>query len=304
MLYSGVPLDRAPTLRRADDWEALINHPEARFYPVWRGLQLVGGEPPTARWLAGEAGRSFLRQDAAEPAVFLGLGPHPVFVFDISGHPADADGPAMPEGGNWVMLRAIGGKLPRDDAALLAYARGLMEWQSRTRFCPACGGRLQPRQGGHVRVCSRPDCGIEQFPRTDAAVIMMVVDGDGRALLGRQPSWTPGMYSCLAGFVEPGETLEETVAREVFEEAGIRVHDIHYAATQPWPFPASLMVGFTARSDGGIPVPDPKELEDVRWFTRAEVRRWGDIATPGPDGLFLPRRDAIARTLVDDWLRG
>ncbi|MDH3660388.1 MAG: NAD(+) diphosphatase, partial [Alphaproteobacteria bacterium] len=178
-----------------------------------------------------------------------------------------------------------------------AYSRALVFWHQRHRFCGACGSETRPAHGGHVRKCSR--CGTHHFPRSDPAVIVLVTHGAGadeRCLLGRSPRFIPGMYSTLAGFVEPGESLEETVSREIREEAGVELADIAYCSSQPWPFPASLMLGFRARALDDHLMVDREELEDARWFTRDE------LLDPKHRPIKLPNRDSIARHLIEDWL--
>jgi NAD+ diphosphatase len=170
-----------------------------------------------------------------------------------------------------------------------------MWWHARHRFCGVCGAATESVEAGHVRRCTNPECKASHFPRTDPAVIMLVHDGD-RALLGRQKVWAPGMYSTLAGFLEPGESLEETVAREVFEESGIRVGEVRYHSSQPWPFPASLMIGFHAAATSREIRLNQSELEDCAWFSRSELR---DFQAQGKN---LPRQDSIARRLIEDWL--
>jgi NAD+ diphosphatase len=195
-------------------------------------------------------------------------------------------------------LRSVGAIMPRDDGALLAYARGLIHWHSRHRFCGVCGHPTVSEQAGHQRRCANPVCGAVHFPRTDPAVIMLIHDGD-RIILGRQAQWPPGMNSVLAGFVEPGESLEEAVAREVMEEVGIAVTEVRYRSSQPWPFPSSIMLGFTARALTADIRLSPDEIETARWYSRDELRR-----SPENESFRLPRRDSIARRLVDDWLAG
>jgi NAD+ diphosphatase len=195
-----------------------------------------------------------------------------------------------------IGLREAGTLLRQDDGGLVAYAAGMLNWHRRHPHCAVCGSKTEPAEAGHVRRC--PSCGAIHHPRTDPVVIMVVTDGD-RALLGRQPTWAPGRYSALAGFVEPGESLEEAVAREVREEAHIEVTDARYVSSQPWPFPASLMLGFTARSDGGEPVARDGELAEVAWFSRERVV----AAAAGDDSDFgLPPPVSIARFLIDRWL--
>jgi NAD+ diphosphatase len=193
------------------------------------------------------------------------------------------------EGQELADLRLSVPALSDDDAGLLAYAQSLLHWHRTHRFCGRCGRPLRSIDGGFARTCDQDHL---VHPRTDPVVIMLVVDGD-RALLGRQPSWPEGRYSALAGFVEPGESLESAVAREVREEAGVEVGEVRYRASQPWPFPASLMIGFEADYAGGDVHADEDELEDARWFDRAELAD-GD--------LILPPRMAIARRLIEGWL--
>jgi len=194
-------------------------------------------------------------------------------------------------------LRAIGPLLGRRDGALLAYARGMLTWHRRHRFCGVCGYATAVEDAGHLRVCQNADCRTNSFPRTDPAVIMLVHDGGDRAILGRQKIWPQGMHSVLAGFVEPGESLEDAVAREVLEEVGVPVEDVTYHSSQPWPFPSSIMLGYWARAVSDDLDVNTFELESARWVTRQEMR-----ASPEDATFRLPRRDSIARRLVEDWL--
>jgi len=292
--YTGSPLDRASQMR--DDEAAIAaarDNAQARFLPIWRGRSLLREVP--------EGGLGAVLLTAAElpdladrPQAFLGLhGAMPVFSFDIS----DVEEPQgmLPESlGTLLDLRGVAGQLPAPDAAMLAHARGLMHWRVRHRFCGVCGGACEPRSAGNAMQCTQ--CNAQHFPRTDPAVIMLVVHGE-RVLLGhsaRFPNAT--MYSTLAGFVEPGESFEEAVAREVFEEAGVRVGRVFYHSSQPWPFPASIMIGFHAEALTTDITIDPTELQDARWFTRAELRN------PESVGITLPRVDSIARRLIEDWM--
>lgn len=196
-------------------------------------------------------------------------------------------------------LREVGSLLDDRDAGLLVHAVGLTNWHASHPCCSRCGARTEAVRGGSVRRC--PDDGSEHFPRTDPAVIMLIHDGADRCVLGRQAVWPPGRFSTLAGFVEPGESAEQAVVREVAEEAAIAVHDLRYVDSQPWPFPSSLMLAFTARCDpDAVPVPVDGELEEVRWFSRDDVRAartWGIGAE-----LQLPPSVSIARLLIDGWL--
>jgi NAD+ diphosphatase len=274
LTFSGATLDRAADRRRDPAWvDAQRERADAQALVMSeRGLWMDDGQlllvPPDAG------------------AVFLGLnGERPLFAMDAepaSGHPAG--------------LREAASELPAEDAALGAYAASLLSWHRRHRFCANCGAPTDPVDGGHERRC--PACGAHHFPRTDPAVIVRVVDARDRLLLGRQASWPEGRFSVLAGFVEPGETLEEAVRREVLEESGIEVGEVAYVASQPWPFPSSLMIGFTAAAAGGDPRPGDDELNEVRWFERAEV----EAAARGEGDVFLSPPYSIARRLIDAWL--
>ncbi len=199
--------------------------------------------------------------------------------------------PGLPDATELKELRPLAPMLPDDSASLLAYARALVLWRTRHRFCGVCGARNLPARAGHVMRCSR--CSNETFPRLDPAIIVLVTDAGGeRALLGRQASWPAGRYSTIAGFVEPGESLEDAVVREVLEETGVQVGDVEYESSQPWPFPSSLMLGFRAVARSGAITLRDGELEDARWFTRADVEA-GHPALPPPG--------AISARLIDGW---
>lgn len=296
MLYSGLALDRGHTLRRND--KALrhaLTSPALRLVPLWQGRVLVDAAP-RALWLDGE--RAATVRNVAEAEVFLGLDDEtPWLAVDLSALPGDPErGPDLDGQGAFLPLRSIAAALPGPEAAMLAYAKGMLHWHSRHRHCGICGAPTGPESGGHLRRCSRDSCAAEHYPRTDPAIIVLVHDGD-RCLLHRQPHWRPGMWSVLAGFVEPGESLEEATAREVLEEAGVTVDSITYLGSQPWPFPSSLMVGFTARYAGGALRVDHHELEDARWFTRAELQTGFD-----GENMRLPTPDSIARWMMDRWM--
>ncbi len=289
-VYTGAALDRVAHLRNDAAWlAARRGDPRSRYVALWRGLCLVqGDDPPRAALVPPGAVAEIASQEAT--VALLGVtGGEARFAVDLS---ADGHADALSEWGAFRDLRAVGGLMPASDAALLAHARGLIYWHERHRFCGKCGSPTETRAAGYMRVCTH--CAAEHFPRTDPAVIMLVGDQD-RCLMGRRAVWPPGMYSALAGFVEPGESLEESVAREVREEVGIHIRDVCYHSSQPWPFPGSLMLGFYATAvDTEITV-DRDELEDARWFHR------DDLIRPA-EGFRLPRRDSIARRLVDDWL--
>ena len=293
--YAAPGLDRAGHRRKDPRW--LTEHlesPASRFVPVWRSLNLVlnrEGASPQAAFLA--------RHEilAEGEAILLGVvEDRAYFALDISATetPLEALRPAMPA--DFVDLRRVGPLLARQEGTLLAYARGIAYWHTRHRFCGVCGSAATSEDAGHVRRCSDPACGTTHFPRTDPAVIMLVHDGD-RCLLGRQRAWLAGMHSTLAGFVEPGESLEQAVAREVYEETGILVDQVAYHSSQPWPFPASIMLGFHARARSTDIRVDHSELQDARWFDRAFI-----LSHQDDDEFRMPRRDSIARRLIEDWL--
>ena len=294
--YTGSPLDRAALLRDDADWiQQALADPDTLFAPVWRSKSLMKGVEdghPEAVLLTGAAAGAVRMQDG--PWAFLGLwDERPVFGVDCSA--AEDPLPLLPDGmGAFADLRQVAGLLPPGEASVLAHARGLMHWRTRHRFCGACGAPCAPRSAGHVMVCAA--CNSQHFPRTDPAVIMLVVKGD-RCLLGhsqRFPNTT--MYSTLAGFVEPGESLEEAVRREVKEEAGVEVGDVLYHSSQPWPFPSSIMLGFHAEGLTEDIRIDTSELRDARWFSKDQLRNHQAL------GFSLPRVDSIARRLIEDWM--
>jgi len=199
----------------------------------------------------------------------------------------------LPRQASFEELRQLSPLLAGDEAGLLAYARALSVWRARQRYCGACGSPTVPQRAGHCMRCSQADCAQEFFPRLDPAIIVLVTDGE-RALLGRQAGWPQGRYSTIAGFVEPGESLEDAVAREVMEETGVPVAGARYDSSQPWPFPASIMLGFRAWAQPGSLARVNGELEDARWFTREEIRAGG--------ATLLPFAHSISRRLIVTWL--
>lgn len=210
---------------------------------------------------------------------------------------AEAEGAGLEEatGGHFVSLRWAGARLPEWQAGLLFYAAGLLAWHDVARYCGTCGAPTRSVRSGHQRVCSNPSCGQVHFPRSDPAIITLVRRGE-RALLVHQPQWPEGRFSTLAGFVEPGESLEQAVAREVAEETGLEVARTEYFASQPWPFPHTLMVGFRTEVAAGH-VMLGEELTDARWYTRAELRD-----AMGADAITIPGPFALSRSLIEDWL--
>lgn len=295
--YSGVGLDRADALRRDEAWVAAQQaDPESRIVLLWRNRNLMHqADTVRAVWLRVAEAAAALA-GPVEP-IFLGLdGETAVFALDLSDM-AEAEAKALAAGhGFFEDLRAVGPLMPRHDGAVLAYARGLVYWHQRHRYCGVCGSVTVSAQAGHVRRCTNGDCDAEHFPRTDPAVIMLVHDDD-RCVLGRHKIWPPGMHSTLAGFVEPGETLEEAVVREVHEEVGLAVSNVTYESSQPWPFPSSIMLGFRAACRQAPLRFATDEIESAAWFTRADLR-----ASPEDESFRLPRRDSIAWRLIEDWM--
>jgi NAD+ diphosphatase len=296
--YAGSPLDRAAARREDAAWiAAAFSDPATLWAPVWRARNLMRGveeRRPEAIFLTGTAAEAV--RMAGGPWAFLGLHRDmPLFAVDVSA--TEDPAPLLPEDGfSFTDLRAVRGKLAGPDASILAHARALMHWRTKHGFCGVCGFVCEPRSAGHVMRCTNPACATENFPRTDPAVIMLVHRGE-RVLLGHSSRFPlANMYSTLAGFVEPGESLEEAVAREVFEEAGVRVGRVQYHSSQPWPFPSSIMLGFYAEALNDEIVIDKEELLDVRWFTRA------DILGREALGFTVPPPDSIARHLIDDWM--
>src|SRR5690349_11866946 len=205
--------------------------------------------------------------------------------------------PSSMAGEGWVGMLGMASTIEEDQAPFLVHAFGIAEWLWATRHCVRCGGTYEPLHLGHVLRCTH--CGREEFPRTDPAVIMVVTDGeypDDRCLLGRHPSWPPGRYSTLAGFVEPGESIEQAVRREVLEESGIRVGEVAYFGSQPWPLPRSLMIGCIAKATSADISVDGEEIEDARWFTREQMKSEAEAGT-----LMLPGGISISRSLIEHW---
>lgn len=295
-VYSSSPLDRIATRREDPAWiSEKLSDPDTLFVPVWRTKNLVrsvGQEKPEAVYISGEMAHTLRIEEG--PWAFLGnLEDRAVFAIDISA--TDDPVPLLPETlGTFVDLRSVGWGVDRPEASVLAHARGLMSWRQRHKFCSVCGNPCEVKSSGHVLQCTV--CNTQHFPRTDPAVIMLVHRGD-RALLGHSTRFpTSTMYSTLAGFVEPGETLEEAVRREVLEESAIQVGDVHYHSSQPWPFPGNIMLGFYAEGLSEEITIDTEELTDARWFSREQMRNCK------LHGFALPRADSIARRLIEDWL--
>lgn len=288
-VFSGPYLERAAHLRKdAAFVEAALRDPGSVLVPLWRSRSLLRHGEIDCRAALVTVRHELRRSVPDAELVMLGRFHGRVcFAAELT----TEEPPRVPEGSAFDDLRLAGGLLPQDEAGLLAYARAMVLWRARHRHCGSCGASTRPASAGHVMRCGNPACGAEHFPRLDPAIIVLVTDG-ARALLGRQASWPAGRYSTIAGFVEPGESLEDAVAREVLEETGVTVTDPAYHSSQPWPFPSSLMLGFTATASAdSVPRAD-EELEDARWFTRE------DLASGNPG---LPPPQSVSYRLIEDW---
>lgn len=288
-VFAGQYLDRAAQLRKDPaGLAAACADPGAWILPVLESRNLVRRTPQG--WAAEfvEACCRHASHGQPEDWILLGrFGGRLCFACD-AGHDAATE---VATDTSYEDLRRTAGALPDDEAGLLAYARAMVSWRQRSRHCGACGFPTSSASAGHVMKCSNGACGAELFPRLDPAIIVLVTDGE-RALLGRQAAWPAGRYSTIAGFVEPGESLEDAVAREVLEETGVAVQDATYHSSQPWPFPSSLMIGFTATASPTAVAQADEELEDVRWFSREDV-------ASGFPGLPFPQ--SISFRLIEDW---
>lgn len=309
-VFASGSLDRAHTLRRdGAAWDRAWRHPEARAVLVWRSRSLLqmGERPRAATPRLSEITALLEHDETRSTLVLLGVdgsleggadGGAPYFAIDVSHLDAPQEVEPIGALGEFLDLRQAAPLIDAEQGCLLAYSRAMMTWHRRHRFCGSCGAPTESRDAGHLRRCTDPDCATEQFPRSDPAVIMLVHDGGARCLLGRQAAWPDGVFSTLAGFVEPGESLEDAVAREVAEETAVRVLEAEYHSSQPWPFPTSIMLGFWARADFREPVVDAEELEQARWFERPEL-----IELLERREVRLPWKLSISRRLIDDWLQ-
>jgi NAD+ diphosphatase len=307
--YVGLQLDRAGELRKDPTWlEDQWNRSDCRILLLKNDHNLMSWQvaqeksPVSINHTRDEV-EGLLEQVSTR--VFLGLDNGvPLFALDVSDCDEDVMQPILADN-EFFDLRQAGWLLNSQEAALLAYARGLLYWHRHSGFCGTCGSPTESQQGGHMQLCSSKDCARMTFPRTDPAVIMLVEhwpdSGPPLCLLGRNARFADRMMSTLAGFVDPLESLEESVTREVFEECGIEVDQVTYQASQPWPFPASIMLGFRARAITTDIRVDQVEIEEAYWFSADELRGFGEWGDEG-EGYCLPRKDSIARFLVESWI--
>lgn len=293
--FAALGLERAAERRDDGDWlAALESHATTRFLALDADGQLLArADADQPLWLDADARARLLPE---LPASLLGLhGEAARFLLSLD--PVGADRLAAELGARRIDLRSAGSRFDAFEAGVFAYARGLAHWQASTRFCCGCGAPLRLVGAGHRAQCSDAACGRLHFPRTDPAVIV-IVEHDGACLLGRQASWPQGRYSTLAGFVEPGEALEDAVRREVAEEAGVEVIDCDYHSSQPWPFPASLMLGFSATARARDLHLRDGELEDARWFTPDQI-----LAGIEDGSLRMSSRLSVSWRLIEHWMR-
>ena len=295
--FAGNPLDRASDRRTNADWLA-----EQLTSSDSLGVAIWNGRPFVEKTKAGGSQIAYLPAKlaselagGAERLLFLGLWKDTaVFAVDIEGEADPGQGPLQGLG-EFKDLRQVAMQLPHTEAAIMATAKQMFEWRRRHQFCASCGQPSETMDGGWKRQC--PSCKVEHFPRTDPVVIMLAYHGE-RCMLGRQAIWPKGMFSALAGFLEPGESIEEACARELNEEAGLHTRKVRYHSTQPWPYPSSLMIGLIAEVEDEEGAPDQTELDEIRWFTRDEAKAL--LASELPDVL-CPQPLAIAHQLIRAW---
>ena len=296
LAYSGGVLDRAATQRTEPGWvDATLARASTRLIPMWRDQCVVSGEPAVPVIVPAATPAAGAVLNSAAEVVFLGLDDHGgIFAADLS--QAGESAAAAAAGGERVLdVRALVGTLSPAEAALLGYARGILYWHRHQRYCGSCGSPTRIGHGGHLRTCQNEACARLHFPRVEPAVIMLV-ENHGTCLLARHKGSAPGSYSTLAGFVGVCESLEDAVRREVAEETGVPVGPVTYMASQGWPFPSGLMVGFRATALAQTVRVDGEEVIEARWFTRAELTEYAKAAGR------LGREDSIDRYLLRSWL--
>lgn len=295
--FAGNPLNRASERRGDTAWlEGQLASSDSLGIALWNGRPFVE-KTKDGGWQVAYLPAKLIGELAGGPErlLFMGLwNETAIFAVDLEGPADPANGPLQGLG-EFKDLRLLAAQMPGPDAAILATAKAMFEWRRKHGYCAACGQPSEPREGGWKRQC--PSCQAEHFPRTDPVVIMLA-HHEGRCMLGRQEAWPKGMYSALAGFLEPGESIEEACARELAEEAALKTVRVRYHSTQPWPYPSSLMIGLIAEVADDQAAPDQTELSEVRWFTRAEARALlaGEI-----EGAFCPQPMAIAHQLIRAW---
>lgn len=295
--YATISLNRAANQRSDDKWiSEQLSNPESKLLPVWRNHNLFTQGDNFSMACLGLEHLNALSNGKNQPILLGTIGQTSYFSIDISHLDNPKDNILYNSGLEFADLRQIGPIMNPEEGNLLAYARGINYWHQQHLHCGVCGNMTHSEAGGHQRRCEDKSCDTVHFPRTDSACIVLVYNDD-KIVLARAGRFPAKMQSVLAGFLEPGENLEDCVAREVFEEVGINLTDIVYQHSQPWPFPSSLMVGFRARALNTDLHPDPKELESANWYSRDELK----AITPDSE-IQLPRGDSIARRLIEEWL--
>jgi len=299
--YTG--LNRAILFRDDKNWLNKLNKKSTKVIPLWNSLNLfskLDKSLQTPRAIFPNYFDIGKHLNERHHIIFLGTSTNKVsetffICIDFSNFSEIEVNSIFSQYGKFYDLKDVSPLIDVESGSILAYSNGINNWHKKHSFCSNCGKKTTISKAGHQRNCLNKNCLLEHFPRTDPAVIMLVYHGN-KTLLGRQKIWPEGMYSTLAGFVEPGETLENAVAREVFEEAGILIKNIQYHSSQPWPFPSSLMVGFYAEAKSTDIKINKNEIEDVNWFSKEEMLYFSD------QGKFLPREISISRRLIDDWI--
>lgn len=293
--YSAARVDRLWHRRANQEWlEAALRNPRTRFLPVWHAKNLVtpGQAPHPLELTAAQVANAVC--DAGTLVLLGDWNKRIYFAVDLATNGSTAP-ETFAELGRFRDLRAVSPLLDHREAALLAYARAITYWHGQNRFCGTCGAATKSAHAGHIRTCTNEGCAKEHFPRTDPAVIVLITCG-ASCLLGRQPQWPEKMYSTIAGFVEPGESLEDAVMREASEETGIHIKQLCYRSSQPWPFPCSIMLGFRAEAANHEIQLKDQELEDARWFSRDEIE-----TALRAGHLRLPTAVSIAYRLIEEW---
>ncbi len=295
--YTTVKLDRLDPQRSDPKWlDTIIYEAESKILLLWRGKYLMQGEyGPIA--ISPSQSPELLAQ--ADERLFLGRDDAGInwFTLDFSSL-QETERPQLNEKNlQWRDMRSVAPLLDRDTAALMGYPLSLMRWHRRHRFCGSCGHPTITANSGHTRCCTNNDCKVEHYPRTDPAIIVLIEHAD-QLLLGRQSWWNNGMHSLLAGYVEPGESLEDAVHREIWEEAGILVQNIRYHSSQPWPYSSSLMLGFCAEAKTTDIQVNTDELESADWFSLEQLRQHESA-----ENFSLSRKDSISRVIIDQWIR-
>tara|TARA_S200000501_G_scaffold123128_1_gene116151 strand:+ start:1642 stop:2679 length:1038 start_codon:yes stop_codon:yes gene_type:complete len=298
--HENIILDRAPHFRKDKMWlTSNLKNTNTRVIPVWQDKNLFqenNKETPSPIILSGATAQNICNE--ARDIVFLGLVQNNIYFAADINNCEDPYSMGLPKRSVFADLRLLATSIDYLEAGYLAYARALVYWGQNNQFCGQCGSKTKSINGGHERKCISETCSKSIFPRTDPAVIMLVTHPtDDKCLLGHNKKFKGLRFSTIAGFVEPGETLEQAVSREVFEETNIRVENVKYQASQPWPFPASIMLGFTAQATSTEIICHDGELEEARWFSRQEV-----LEMSNSDNMLPPPKLSISRWLIDTWL--